>query len=398
VSSAPGAAAPRSPRKDRDLLFYSAWPLGFHNPEAERKAMAFAEHGYRVVYIAGIGLRNPRLSGLPKLRDRIGRALPTVGHRSRSLRPRLDEAALLVLPPRQLAPLRRLNTVWVKRQLRRALPDLTATLAWVRWPTPELVGALADSRPAVTVYECVDPYHDTPGVTGRWRERYERAERALVRQSAAVVVPGEVLADRFRAWGAEVHVIPHGVELFPWTPRPPSTREPVLGFVGTLDHRIDVGLICQLAAARPDWRFRLIGPLGPGFDSQPLRGLANVQVEPPVPHDKLGETLAGFDLGLMPYARIAEFEAMTPLKALEMLAAGLPAVARRNPELARHGDLIRFAEDPDDFVSQIEAALAEDTPELSERRRAVAEARDWQVSLRRVVALADELLARAGRG
>lgn len=369
----------------RPLLFYSAWALGYHNPEAERKALALAADGWDVVYVAGIGIRNPGRENLRK----AGRLL-TAGVRGRApaQRPareaarRLRTASLLVAPPRQLAPLRRLNARWVERRLRAAIDDWPRALVWVRRPTPELNAALRRLRPAGVVYECVDAYHLSPGIVGRWRALHDAAERELVGLAAAVVTPSEVLARHLRGQGAErVEVVPHGVELWDW--RPPRPREErlrsaVIGFAGTLDRRLDGAVLRAVARAHPEWRIRLVGPVQEEFEQDAVADLANVTVEPPVPYERLGELLASFDAGIMPYHDDEFFRHMTPVKNLELMAAGRPAVARRSPALEPYAGVLAFATTPGEFVAALERALAEDSPELAARRRAVAEGASWE--------------------
>ena len=380
------------------VLFYSAWPRGYHNLEAERKAEALAAAGYPVYYVAGVGIRNPRLSRPGKLADRIARKL---GNRASRTAPtngaRLSDAALAVLPPRQLKTMRRLNARWIERQLHKAVPDLQDAVAWVRWPTPELADALAELRPAVLVYECVDAYIHTPGIVGKWIPIMEGAERRLVSQADTVVTCGEVLAERYRAWGAEVRVIPHGVDLFERFEPPRRGARPITtGFVGTLDYRLDMTVLTHIAGALPEWRMRLVGPIQPGFDPGRLAGFPNVSIEPPVPHHDLGRVLAEFDLGLMPYFDHPEQRAMCPVKNLELLAAGRPTVAKTTPALMPFRDLVYFADAPADFVTQLRRAHAEDSPERARARRKVAEQHTWDRRLSEVVALVDELVGRSG--
>lgn len=378
------------------LLFYSTWPLGYHNQEAERKARGLAGAGYDVVFVAGVGTRNPTLSNIPKLVDRAGRKLANrapAGEQVAGMR----SASVLVLPPRQLDVVSRFNTGWLGRQLERSIPGWDESVAWVRWPTPELVQVLRGRPPAAVVYECVDPYHRSPGLVGRWAGPHERAERALVDQAGAVVVPSEVLAERFRAWGADVRVVPHGVDLFPWSPRNRSGETVVLGFVGSLDYRIDIPAIRRIAEAHPAWRIRLIGPVQEGFDPKVLASLPGVTVEPPVPYAELGAMLAQFDVGLMPYISGPHYSyrGTNPVKNFELMAAGRPAVAAPSPALRPYSDLVYFAETPEEFVRETERALAEDSPERAARRRAVAEANTWDMRIAELVALVEELLARA---
>lgn len=378
------------------MLFYSDWPLGYHNQEAERKAAYFAGRGYDVCYVAGVGIRNPRPSSLGKLADRAARKVRDRGGRAPERTDGLRTASLVVAPPRQLKPVRAANAAWVERQLRRAVPGWEDAVAWVRVATPELVDALERLRPRAIVYEIVDAHHVTPGLVGPWKAIFEQAERRLVEQAAVVVATNRTLMPRFEEWGADVRYVPHGVDLFDWDQDPPrgAVDDPVLGFVGTLDRRLDVDMLRHVATERPTWRIRLIGPVETGFDPSALSDLQNVTVEPPVPHARVGEVLAEFDVGVMPYADSPVYEHMSPLKNLELMAAGKPAVARPNGELQPYAHLVRFAQSGPEMVEQVERALAEDTVELARRRRAEAERSGWEGRLTELEAILDEVLAR----
>lgn len=377
----------------RDLLFYGAFPLGYHNPEAERKAMAFQAAGYRVHYTRGVGIRDPRLSRITKVftfaRDRIRPRRLDAGHRHSGA---LVAHSLLVMPPRRVPLVRRLNDAWLERQLRSFLPDPGASVFWIRFPSPELVDLLPRLRPRILVYDCVDALHLTPGIEGPWEKLYLDTERALVAECDAVVVPHLGLGERFVSWGADVRVVPHGVDKFPPLARPRCSGRPtVVGFVGTLDRRIDGEIVRAIAQAEPSWQVRLIGAVQHGFDPASLRDLPNVSVEPPVANERLGEVLGGFDLGVMPYFDHPMYRGMSPVKNLELLAAGVPAVARPSPALEPYRDLVRMADSPPEFVAQLREALATDSPELAQARRARAEGHTWERNHDTLLALLKEL-------
>jgi glycosyltransferase involved in cell wall biosynthesis len=395
------------------VLFYSGWRLGYHNLEAERKARALAAAGYEVTYIGGIGLRNPSVARLFVHSGRIKRILaariaasrrekPPPAHADGAqpasgelgLRPaQLRLGSLIVTPPRQVALVRALNARWVARQLTRQVSPWESALAWVRWPTPELVDALALLKPAATVYECVDAYEHTPGVVGRWARIFTRYERSLVERSDLVVVPGEQLARRFRALGAEVRIVPHGVDLAPFAWRAMPQSELVVGFVGTLDFRLDIPVLRAIAEHHPRWRLRLIGPIQLGFDPRSLADLPNVSIEPTVAAAEVPRLIASFDLGVMPYADHPHVAHMTPLKCLEFLAAGIPTVARPSLALEPYRGLLYYADSPETFVRQLDRAVAEHSRERSQARRAAAEGNDWPSRLAEITAIVDELTA-----
>jgi teichuronic acid biosynthesis glycosyltransferase TuaH len=379
----------------RPLLFYS-WALGFYTPEAERKAIALSEAGYEVVHVAGIGIRNPGLSNARKaLRTLWEKLRHRSGTRGTSIHPNLATASVFVLPPRQLTQMRRFNAAWLDRQLRDAIDGWGEALAWIRFPTPELVDALSRSRPARIVYECVDAYDELPLTRGRFVDLLREAERALVAEADLVVVSSEALGERMRSLGgSEVRFVPHGVDLnlFAWPPPDPPADGPItIGFVGTLDFRLDIPALRHVAERHPDWRIRLIGPIGDIFDPRSLSDLSNVSVEAPVPHERVGEVIAGFNAGIMPYVEWPGYRYTMPVKNLEYMAAGKPAVVRSSPALSPLADLVYFAKTPEEYATELERALREDSGELAQRRRAVAESNTWERRLGEIVQLAQRL-------
>jgi glycosyltransferase involved in cell wall biosynthesis len=376
------------------VFFYSDFPLRSHNVEAERKARAFARAGYDVVYVVAIGIKNPSIERAGKTATIVLRKLRSLTGSNSDLE--LRAAGLAVLPPRQAPAVRRFNATWVARQLDRAVADWRLAAAWVRWPTPEVVDALVRLKPAAVVYECVDAHWLVPGgPLGPWAAIYERAERELVRLANVVVAVSEPIADRFRRWGAEVRLLPHGVELLPWSETLAQEGPPTIGFVGTLDVRLDLQVIRRIAERHPEWRVRLIGPVRREFDVSALADLTNVTVEQPIPYDRLPETLGSFAAGVLPYFDHPHYLHSNAVKNLELLAAGRPAVARPCPALEPFSDVLYFARTPEEFVDALERALEDDTVERRRARRAAAEANSWDLRLGEALLLLEELLARS---
>ena len=373
------------------LLFTNDWPLGYVNQEAERKARAFARAGYDVTWMTAAGIRNPPLSRFSKVLSHAGRALRERGGPADAPDPDgLRAATMLVAPPRQRARVHAANVAWVGRQVAAAVPGWPDAVAWLRHPTPELVGALERRRPAVVVYEVVDAHHEGPGTTGIWRRRLDGAERRLVALADLVVVTNPPLAPRFEGTGVRVELAEHGVDLFDWAP-PDRDGPVVLGFLGVLDGRLDLDVLRHVARARPAWRIRLVGPVQAGFDPASVADLPNVSVEPPVDHARIGEVLRTFTVGLLAYADTPMYAGMSPLKLLELLAAGRPVVVRPNASTAPLSPYVRFAATPEAFVAQVEEVLATDDDEQARARRAYAETRSWTATTDRLLALLDGL-------
>jgi len=149
-----------------DILFYSDFPFGFHNTEAEEKMARFAARGWRVVYVQQLGIRNPRPRHLLRV---LPRGEGDEGE------PPFEVVSPKLLPPRRAPVVRRANRRWLARQLLEHVRDPEDTVFWVRFPTPELV-PLALAKPwRAVVYEVVDDHAAGPGMTDRLRKAFTAA-------------------------------------------------------------------------------------------------------------------------------------------------------------------------------------------------------------------------------
>ena len=93
----------------------------------------FAARGWRVVYVAQLGIRNPRPSHVVQALRR-GKSL--AGGPVEVVRPKL-------VPPRRVPGVDAVNRRWLARQLLGHVRDPSGTVLWIRFPTPELVPLLA---------------------------------------------------------------------------------------------------------------------------------------------------------------------------------------------------------------------------------------------------------------
>jgi hypothetical protein len=96
---------------------------------------------------------------------------------------------------------------------------------------------------------------------------------------------------------------------------------PRLVYIGAPQERLHAELLREILTARPDWHFVHFGRAG-------ARDLPNSHGLSWIPKDKLGEILAGTEVGFMPYDCRNEREFnCAPLKLFDYFAAGLPVVS-----------------------------------------------------------------------
>ena len=85
---------------------------------------------------------------------------------------------------------------------------------------------------------------------------------------------------------------------------------------------------------------------------------------------------------------------MSPLKLFQYLASGRPVVSTRVAGVERFEELITVADGPDDFLSKIDEALRNDTPEMSRKRIEAARRETWD---KRVKEMLEAVVETTGR-
>jgi GT2 family glycosyltransferase/glycosyltransferase involved in cell wall biosynthesis len=188
-------------------------------------------------------------------------------------------------------------------------------------------------------------------------------DEQLVAQADLVTATSQVLADVGGASARRVVPLPNAASPEHWFGAAAAEQldeipHPIIGYFGAISDWFDLELLEAVAVSRPDWHFVLVGSTW-GIDPARLEILSNVHLLGERSYAELPSLAAGFDIGIIPFQRTPLTEATDPVKLYEMLAAGLEVVATPLPELMRHGEAVRLAFDPNEFVEAIEQALTE---------------------------------------
>jgi glycosyltransferase involved in cell wall biosynthesis len=137
---------------------------------------------------------------------------------------------------------------------------------------------------------------------------------------------------------------------------------PRLGFFGVIDERMDIDLVRDVAALRPDWQFVMIGPVVK-IDEADLPRAENIHWLGGRSYQELPRYIGGWDVGFMPFARNESTQFISPTKTPEFLAAGVPTVSTPIVDVIRsYGDdgYVAIAEDAESVVKSVEELMATD--------------------------------------
>ena len=266
-------------------------------------------------------------------------------------------------------------------------------------PKPVVIAGLphvADLLPwlprRALIYHCADDYASVRG----FPRSLPKLEADLCRQADLVITTSETLCADRQKFNANTHWVPNGADVQHFGQAAPPANElkpiqrPVVGFVGGLSEWVDIGLVADLAAARPGVSFVLVGPIG--TDVAPLANLPNVHLLGARPYAELPSYLAAMDVALIPFKQDRVTYHADPIKAYEYLAAGLPVVATDMPALRRLAHVVRLAHDTPGFMNEIDTALANKRENGFAERQAEATRHSWTSRFQVIDALIDQTL------
>jgi UDP-galactopyranose mutase len=271
-------------------------------------------------------------------------------------------------------------------------------VAW--YYTPMAVGSLPLTlRPVGTVFDEMD---DLSGLRATSQDVREH-ERQLMKMADLVFCAGPSLHDARKYRHPRAFSFPSGVDVEHFrrasltAPADAVRRSnPVVGYYGVLDERIDFELVAGIADLRPDWSIRMIGPVARIFEKQ-LALRPNIHYPGTLRYSELPDELASFDAAMLPYALNQVTRSFTPAKTLEYLAGGRPVVSTPMTDVMDlYGDVVEIASNPAEFVSAIEA-LWNEGPEARSRReervQAVLEEHNWDVIAERMRLLINDVIS-----
>ena len=237
-----------------------------------------------------------------------------------------------------------------------------------------------------------DDWSSSPAREEYW-PAYREAYRRIAHSGMGVAAVSQQIIDRIEPRGPHA-VVPNGVEPAEWLggrPAPPDWFAAIPGpravYVGTLDSRLDVDGIAALAAARPDLRIVLLGPVPSASYVDGLTRMSNVHIHPGVGRAELVATLRNAELTLVAHRRTPLTEAMSPLKVYEYLAAGSPVISIDLPPVRGLGERVILVDSVADFADVVDRALELGPADERDRERFIAE-NSWSARHTTVMAIA----------
>ncbi len=241
--------------------------------------------------------------------------------------------------------------------------------------TPTAMEFTAHLKPSLTVFDCMDELSAFKNAPPELLEN----EKRLLEKADLVFTGGQSLFEAKKDKHKKVFAFPSSIDKEHFSQAKNIEKEPAdqteissprLGYCGVIDERINLELLADAADLKPDWQFVLIGPVVKiSEDDLPRR--ENIHYLGGKDYKDLPAYMAGWDIGLMPFALNESTEFISPTKTPEYLAAGLPIVSTPIRDVVQpYGELnlVEIAETAQEFAAACEKLLSDENADKREKK------------------------------
>ena len=220
-----------------------------------------------------------------------------------------------------------------------------------------------------------------------WKKHGTRLEPLLIKKSDLTVTNSNYLANYARKFNNESHFVGQGCDIDHFDETKvagcpadlAAIPEPRIGYVGALfSLRLDVALLEFIAEQRTEWNYVFVGPEDEAFKNSKLHQMKNVFFLGKKDMKELPAYIKYFNVCLNPQVVNPVTIGNYPRKIDEYLAMGKSVVATKTPAMDIFAEHTYQAETKEDYITLIDKALSEDTPEKHVGRKKLAGQHTWE--------------------
>ncbi|RKG96948.1 glycosyltransferase family 1 protein [Corallococcus sp. CA053C] len=384
--------------RGRDLVVFSNDWDG--DPLSKVHIMRILSRDNRVLWVNSIGNRAPKANAHDA--QRIIKKLKTFSEGIREVEPNLHVLAPLAIPFYGSELARQANRHLLRLQVLRAMKQLKfeRPISWSFLPASAPVsGTLGED---FVVYHCVDEFSAFSDTNGK---HIAQLEERLLRRADMCITSAERLYENKKKQNKRTVLVRHGTDFTHFvkacdaqTKVPEDIAKlpkPIIGFFGLVADWIDQDAIVAVAKAHPEGSVVIVGKTTPDCDDSKLRAQPNIHMLGRKPYADLPGYNKAFDVALNPFVINELTLNSNPLKVREYLASGLPVVSSDLPEVRKVG-LCRIATTPEDYVKQVNAALADHPGPNRERAEKIFH-ESWEARVTEIRQHVGEAMLAAGK-
>ena len=265
-------------------------------------------------------------------------------------------------------------------------PEPSRRIIWSYFPM--FVEYFDKIKVDLTVFDAVDNWLEHSSWV-KQKKRLEENYKIIAQKSNLIFTVAEDLVNFFKFFGREkdVYTIKNGVDFFHFTKKIKyadkkleKIKRPIVGYIGTLEKRVDADLLAYLAKENSDKSFVLVGPLWPTFvkEAKKFRKFKNIYLFGRRSYELSPYYIQNFDVAIIPHQLTKFMKFTSSLKLLEYLSCGKPVVTVPISGAEKIGHLVFLATDYTEFNKRINQALLENNDELRRKREDYAASCSWE--------------------
>ncbi len=252
--------------------------------------------------------------------------------------------------------------------LKKHLKNRVFPIGW--FYSPAFISVLETLEFDSVVYDCMDELSLFRGAPMQLIDQ----ENQLLAAADVVYTGGKSLYESKKLKHHNVFCFPSSVDINHFSnvtgDRIPDDLQeipqPVVGYYGVIDERIDLDLLRKTADKSPETSFVMIGPLCKISESD-LPQAENIYYLGMKSYDELPQYLHHFKIAMMPFALNDATKFISPTKTLEYMSANKPIISTRIKDVERdYSKCILLINDENDFCEAIEKASSQDLSEYQE--------------------------------
>lgn len=280
----------------------------------------------------------------------------------------------------------------VGRELRRVerILNLKNIVFWSY--NPMFINFIGKLNEKLFVFDTVDNWAEHPNYLKMIKKKKLLANYKVIAEKADVIFTvSEAMVDFFKELGRtkDIHWIPNGVDYDHFNDPEKIKQEnklsdftkPIIGYLGTIEERVDIDLIVKIAKKHTDKEVALCGPIWPAIKDElesKIKGISNIHTFGRINFNDAPSYLNKFNVAIIPHKLNKFVESMNPMKMYDYLACGKPVVATKGAGIDMFKDHIYIVKSEDEFISNIDKALLEDSPEKRKARREAVRKHSWR--------------------
>lgn len=205
-------------------------------------------------------------------------------------------------------------------------------------------------------------------------------EPELLQKADLTVVSSAGLYETKKALSKKIALVKNGVDfdLFSQGFSEEKPEQTVIGYIGSIDDRLDLECLRLCMESHPEWSFEFIGRITYEPAGEFLRSMPNVKLSGAHASKDLPAFLRHFSVGIIPFVKNDFTRGIYPLKINEYLAAGLPVVLSNFGILDEFRHIASICPDKETFLIALEREVQDDSPEKRTERREFARANAWK--------------------